>query len=61
MDTNDAHTPTEVILSAINDNRRFQRFIESLPINDDTNKLYVQVCDMITELWEAWNFAFSLI
>lgn len=60
MDTNTASTPTEVIQSAISDNRRFQRFIESMPITDDTNKLYRQVSDMINEMWDAWSYLISL-
>jgi hypothetical protein len=54
-------TPTETMLRAIQDNRRLQRFIESLPITDDTNKLYRQITTMIDELWEAWHYTFSLI
>lgn len=54
-------TPCQTMIDAMQDVRRFQRFIETLPVTDDTNRLYRQCADMITELWDAWEFLFTTI
>lgn len=53
-------TPSQTMLRAIDDNRRLQKFIETMRINDESNKLYAQVTDMCNEMWDAFLFVQSL-
>ena len=52
--------PANTMIRAMDDNRRFQRFIQTLAITDETNALYRQCSEMAEELWGAYEYIMSL-